>query len=236
LVRCGAFAYERGVLMRMTEAGLPLVAGRFRALYTGALTDAMDALGYPAQTLPSELLPLRAGMRLAGPAFTVEGRPHPGIDYDKSIRRVLAMLGSVPAHHVVVYQTHDRSVAHLGELSVTSLKARGCEGAVIEGGCRDIEFILQQDFPVFCRYKTPQDCVPRWELTAENVPVTIGGVQIVPGDYVVADMDGIVVIPASIRDGVLHEAEQKVNTESEIRRAVAGGALPLEAYERFGTF
>ena len=210
---------------------------RLSALYTGAITDVLDGHGYLQQTLPPELAPLRPGMRLAGPAFTVEGQPHPGHEYDASIRKILEMLGAVPPGHVAVYQTNDRSSAHLGELSVTSLKARGCAGAVIDGGCRDIEYILREDFPVFARYTTPQDCVPRWELVARGeTTITVGGVRVAPGDWVVADHDGIVVIPGEVLESVLAEAEAMVATESEIRRAVRAGALPLEAYDRFGTF
>ena len=71
------------------------LAGRFAALYTGALTDVLDRHGFLQQTLPPELAPLRAGMRLAGPVYPVLGRPHPNHDYDTSIRLVLQMLGSV---------------------------------------------------------------------------------------------------------------------------------------------
>src|SRR5712691_8784792 len=208
-------------------------AKRFNALYTGALTDVLDRRSYLHQTLPSTLAPLRPGMRLAGPAFPIEGKPHPGHDYDTSIRKVLEMLGAVAPGHVAVYQTNDTQSAHLGELSVTSLRARGCAGAVIDGGCRDVEFILREDFPVFCRYTTPQDCVPRWELVARgDVTVIVGGVRVAPGDWVVADHDGIVVVPHEIAQSVLAEAEEKAATESAIRTLVRGGTLPLEAYER----
>jgi len=211
-------------------------AERFDAPYTGALTDVLDRRGLLHQTLPPELTPLEPGSRLSGPAFTVEGRPHPDHDYDASIRLILDALGRVPAGHVGVYQTNDRSAAHFGELSATSLKARGCAGAVIDGGCRDVEYIRREGFPVFSRYTTPQDCVPRWELTATGVPVTVGDVVVEPGDWVVADSDGIVVVPAAVTAEVLAEAEAKVATESKIRTAVGDGLLPLEAYERFGTF
>jgi 4-hydroxy-4-methyl-2-oxoglutarate aldolase len=213
------------------------LADRFAAVYTGAITDVLDQRGYLHQTLPSELAPLRRGMRLAGPAFPVEGRPHPGHDYDTSIRKILEMLGAVLPGSVAVYQTSDSSSAHLGELSVTSLKSRGCAGVVIDGGCRDVDFVLQEDFPVFARYTTPQDCVPRWELTARgDVSITIEEVRIAPGDWVVADEDGVVVVPAQEAESVLAEAEAKVATESQIRDAVRVGMLPLEAYERYGTF
>ena len=92
-------------------------------------------------------------------------------------------------------------------------------------------------YPVFCRYTTPQDCVPRWELVAHgDVTVEIGGVSVAPGDYVVADRDGVVVVPREAVAEVLAAVEAKVATESEVRVAVRDGTLPLEAYERFGTF
>jgi regulator of RNase E activity RraA len=213
------------------------LAERFAAVYTGAITDVLDRRGLLHQTLPPEIAPLRPGMRLAGPAYPVEGRPHPGHAYDSSIRKILEMLGSVPAGHIAVYQTNDRECSQIGELSVTSLKARGCAGAVLDGGCRDVEFILREDFPVFARYTTPQDSVPRWELLAHgDVTVVIGGVRIAPGDWIVADWDGIVVVPGVVLIEVLEEAEAKAAVESEIRSAVREGTPPLEAYDRYGTF
>ncbi len=218
-------------------SAIPELAGRFSSLYTGALTDVLDRHGYQQQTLPPELLPLRPGMRLAGPAYPILGRPHPGHDYDTSIRKILEMLGSVTAGSVAVYQTNDRISAHLGELSVTSLASRGCAGAVIDGGARDAEYILREGFPVFSRYVTPQDCVPRWELLGHgDVTVVIGGVRIAPGDWIVGDVDGIVVVPGERVEEILRDAEAKVATENEIRDAVRAGTLPLDAYERFGTF
>lgn len=213
------------------------LARRFESLYTGALTDVLDRHGALQQTLPSGIAPLRPGMRLAGPVYPVLGRPYPGHDYDRSIRRVLEMLGAVPEGHVAVYQCNDGSSAHLGELSVTSLTSRGCAGAVIDGGVRDVDYILRQGFPVFSRCVTPQDCVPRWELLAHgDVTILIGGVRIAPGDWIVGDADGIVVVPGEMLERTLVEAEEKVATENAIRDSVRQGMLPLEAYERFGTF
>ena len=126
--------------------------------------------------------------------------------------------------------------AHLGELSVTSLKARGVAGCVLDGGCRDVAFIRDEGFPVFTRFVTPEDSTWRWELEATQVPVTIGRVRIEPGDWIVGDDDGVVVVPQTIAEDVLTEAEQKAATESEIRVAVREGMPPLEAYERYGTF
>jgi 4-hydroxy-4-methyl-2-oxoglutarate aldolase len=213
------------------------LARRFSSLYTGALTDVLDRHGHLQQTLSPELVPLQPGTRIAGPVYPVLGHPQPNRDYDASIRRILEMLGSVPPQHVAVYQTNDRASAHFGELSATSLASRGCAGAVIDGGARDAEYTAREGFPVFARYVTPQDCVPRWEVLAHgDVTIVVGGVRVAPGDWIVGDRDGLVIVPAESVDEILGEAEEKVATENEIREAVRGGTLPLEAYERFGTF
>ena len=209
---------------------------RFLAIYTAALTDILDGRGLRQQTLPPSIRPLAPGTRLAGPAFTVVGRPAETADYDTALRKVLTMLGDVPAGHVAVYSCGQDVSAHLGELSVTSLKARGVAGCVLDGGCRDVRFILDEGFPVFCGHLTPEDSTWRWELEATQVPITIGSVRIEPGDWLVGDDDGVVAVPRGIAESVLSEAEEKAATESRVRSAVRDGLSPLEAYERFGTF
>jgi regulator of RNase E activity RraA len=212
------------------------VRERFAAIYTAALADVLDDRGLREQVLPPEIRGLAPGTRLAGQAFTVEGRPADHGDWDGSIRKTLAMLGSVPAEHVAVYQCHHGRAAHFGELSATSLLARGVAGCVIDGGCRDTRFILGEGFPVFARHVTPEDCTWRWEVVATQEPITIGTVVVRPGDWVVGDDDGVVVVPQDVAAEVLAEAEAKVGTESAIRAAVREGMTPLEAYERYGTF
>src|SRR4051794_27949064 len=104
-------------------------------------------------------------------------------------------------------------------------------------GTRDAEYILREDFPVFSRYVTPQDCVPRWELLAHgDVTIVIGGVRLAPGDWIVGDRDGLVIVPGEQVNEILAEAEEKVATEDTIRDAVRRGTLPLQAYEQYGTF
>jgi 4-hydroxy-4-methyl-2-oxoglutarate aldolase len=204
--------------------------------YTAAVADVLDELGYPNQTLPAAIGPLEPGMRVAGPAFAVEGRPHPANEYDASIRRILEVLGAVPAGHVAVYATNDTTCAQFGELSATSLKARGVAGVVLDGGCRDVDFIVRERFPVFARFVTPQDSVTRWEVVDWGHEVAIRDVRVATGDYVLGDRDGVVVVPAAFTDDVLARAQAIVGTENEVRRAVREGMAPLAAFERFGKF
>lgn len=211
-------------------------SARFGAVYTAAITDVLDRMNLMSQTFPSSLLPLRPGMRLAGPAFPIEGRPHAGVEYEASIRKTLQMLGEIPQGHVAVYQTNGSTAAHFGELSVVSVKTRGCVGAVIDGGCRDVDYIVRESFPVFCNHTTPEDCTPRWEMQAWGHEVTVGDVRVRNGDYVVGDSDGIVAIPAEVQEEVLVAAEDVARTENLVREVVRDGMLPLAAYERFGKF
>jgi len=205
-------------------------------VYVAAVTDVLDELGHRRQTLPPEIVPLEPGARIAGPAFTVEGRTNHAIDPDVSIRRILEMLGAVAAGHVAVYEPGDATCAHFGELSATSLQVHGVAGVVINGGCRDVDLVLDSGLPVFARYRTPQDAVSRWEVLDWGHAIEIEGVRVATGDYIVGDADGVAVIPRDLIEAVLTEAEALVGTENLIRDAVRGGMKPLAAYEQFGKF
>lgn len=209
---------------------------RYEQLYTGAITDTLDELGYERQTLPTEINGLTDDMRMAGVAYPVHGKPDENADYDENIRRFLRMLGDAPEDSIVAYETHDDEAAHLGELSTTALEAGGCRGVVIDGGCRDLAHILDQGFPVFTRYRTPKDAPPRWRLTDWDVPIRVGDVEIRPGDVLVGDIDGVVCVPGDVAEEVLERAEATVDTEDEIRELVEDGVDPLAAFEEHGKF
>jgi 4-hydroxy-4-methyl-2-oxoglutarate aldolase len=209
---------------------------RFSTVYVAAITDVLDDLGHRRQTLPAEIVPLEPGARVVGPAFTVEGRTNHSIDPDVSIRRILEMLGAVPAGHVAVYEPGDATCAHFGELSATSLQVHGVAGVVINGGCRDVDLVRESGLPVFARYRTPQDAVSRWEVLEWGHAIEIEGVSIATGDYIVGDADGVAVVPRDLIETVLAEAEALVGTENLIRDAVRDGMKPLAAYEQFGKF
>jgi len=211
---------------------------RFAKIYTAAITDVLDELGLTRQTLPSAIQPLTPGMRTAGYAFTARGRPRKGrpSERDATLRQFLKMLGAVPADSVLVLAANDSVAAHFGELSAAWFRARRVRGAVIDGATRDAAFIGRLGFPTFVRYRTPQDSVPRWRVADWGQPVTIGGVRVSLGDIVVADLDGVVVVPRRVAHDVLGRCEKLVGTENKVRAAVRRGMAPVEAYEKFGAF
>jgi regulator of RNase E activity RraA len=213
----------------------PLVA-RLEACYTGAIYDVLRGLGLPNQALPAEIRPLIPGRRLAGAVFTVGGHAHPNLDPHESLLHWTAFLSKAPRGAIVVCQPNNSTFAHMGELSAETLHTRGVRGYVVDGGCRDTGFIMEIGFPVFCRYYTPVDVVGRWKAETFGEPVVIGGVTIATGDYLVADQDGVVVIPGKLAPEVTAKGEEIMTTENKVRTAIMKGMDPQEAYLKYGKF
>jgi 4-hydroxy-4-methyl-2-oxoglutarate aldolase len=209
---------------------------RYEKIYAGAITDILDEMHYYNQTIPSEIKPIKLGMRTVGSAFTVVGRPKRQISIDEGIRPILKWQSCVTPHSVVVMQTNSRDIAHIGELGVNSIRKRGCQGIVIDGGVRDVGYILKEEFPVWARYLTAPDAVPRWEVIDWNVPIIVGDVQVRPGDVIVGDYDGVICIPLELAEEVLIRCEEKVERENKVRSALREGVNPTEAYEKFGRY
>lgn len=209
---------------------------RFAALYTGAVYDVLREKGYSDQVLPSMLAPLDPSLTLAGVVFTVEGEPDPTLDAHESLLLWTEFLGTAPPGSVVVCQPHDDTMSHMGELSAETLALRGIRGYVVDGGARDISFLLEQRFPVWCRYTTPRDIVGRWAVRETGANIEIGGVTVCTGDYLLADRDGVVVVPQRIVEEVVEAAEAVVRTENKVRTAILKGMPPQQAYLEFGIF
>jgi regulator of RNase E activity RraA len=209
---------------------------RYERLYTGLITDVLDDFGYKSQTMSSALEPLDRKQTFAGLAFTAIGRENHSVDYDEQIHRFLEMVGTVPENAVLVLEANATESAQVGELTTTALEEQGCRGVVTDGGLRDSEFVLEQGFPVYCRHRTPADSLYRWELLDWDTTAVVGGVEVTPGDVVVGDIDGVVVVPEDIAEAVLHEAEAMRADEDAVRDGIKNGMTPLEAYEEFGAF
>ncbi len=209
---------------------------RLRACYTGAVHDVLRMMGHERVVLPAAIKPLDPSLKLAGPVWTVSGH----LDRTKTRHETLlgwcTLLSKAPAGHVVVCQPNNHEVAMMGELSAQTLAARGVLGFVVDGGSRDTELVLEQRFPVWCSFLTPSDIVARWIPDAYGAPVDIGGVTISTGDFLLADRDGVVIVPRSIAEDVVTRTEEVVSTESDMRRALVGGMDPVDAYNTYGKF
>ena len=204
--------------------------------YSGAVYDAMRELGLDDGILPNDIQPVDPNIPLVGKVWTCSGGIVEGISQDDSLLSWTGMLSAAPSGSVVVCQPNDSTIAHMGELSAETLKFRDVKGYLVDGGNRDTDFILKLGFPVFCRYLTPSDIVERWMIQTMGEPITIGDVEISTGDYIVADRDGAVVIPASAASDVANRVDEVMNTENELRNMILDGMDPQEAYLKYRRF
>ena len=212
------------------------VCRRFSVIYTGAISDVLDEMGHRNQVLPATIQALAMEQRVAGLAMPVEGEPTDSTDPEIVYLPILKMLGELRNGDVIVSQPHDNVSAHIGELSAETAKFRGARGAVIDGGARDIDYILKLGFPVFCRYRTPADVMGRWKLISYGNEIKIGQVVVRRGDFIVGDKDGVVLIPREVTLEVLEKSEEVVNTENLVRKAILEGVHPVDAYRKYGRF
>jgi 4-hydroxy-4-methyl-2-oxoglutarate aldolase len=209
---------------------------RLAKTYTGVVHDVMRAMGLRDFTLPPEIRPLAPDQVLAGVVATVSGRVDASADPHETLLGWTGLLSKARAGTVLICQPNDSTVAHMGELSAETLKARGVRGYVADGGCRDVDFILKLGFPVWCRYFTPRDIVGYWVPDQFDQPITIGRVTIHPADLALGDRDGMVILPRARAEEIVAAAESAINTENLVRKAILDGVDPQEAYLRYGKF
>ncbi len=214
------------------------LCARYRALYLPAVCDALYELGLPERVLPTTLRPLFAEQRIAGVAFTVRGQAiEPPIGWEPGIARIrsyLEVFERLGPDSLLVHVNGSSPVGHFGELTANSAQTHGCVGCVLDGNLRDVEGLRQIGFQVFYRDLSPLNAIGRWEMVESQVPVTIGGVVVHPGDVVIGEFDGILVVPAAEAERVLLKAEEIVNAEGRVRAEMQAGVAPLESLERHG--
>jgi len=190
---------------------------RLGECYGGAVYDVMRDLGMKNCVLPHAIRALDLETRAAGRIFTMEGRPNPTVSVHESVLRWTEFLSLAPSGHVIVCQPNDRTLALMGELSAETLQLRGVSGYIVDGGCRDNAFIRKLGFPVFARFQTPRDIAGAWMCESFGEPIEIEGVKIRTGDFALADLDGIVVIPEERAEEVISKVEKVMNTENLVR-------------------
>ena len=198
---------------------------RFEKLYTGCVNDVMRELTLLDQNLPHDIMPLRDEMVVCGEAFTVKSAPNCMIEGEMTFRA--QMLDEFKPNGVVVWDTSDDVEASLwgGVMTATAI-TKGIRGAVIAGGIRDTKQILEQNFPVFYKYRVSNGSLGRW----------IGKVTVRPGDIIMGDIDGVICIPREIAYEVLLRAEGIERNEVDIFSWVRQGDTISEIIDKGGYF
>jgi regulator of RNase E activity RraA len=219
-------------LMAQTPAD-PLIEG-LRNVEVASVADAMEQLYGQRAYMSHEMRPL-ATAKIAGPAVTVLMKKEEHKQGAAASQGMLDAIDQAPAGSVYVMVLEDGAdYAGIGGLMATAMKYRGLAGAVIDGSVRDTPQIHKLQFPVFSRGVVPSTTINHYRFAGVNVPVTCAGVPVNAGDIVVADEDGVAVVPRAHAADVLKKAQELDNTEHTMLPFIEKFKSIKEAVARFG--
>jgi regulator of RNase E activity RraA len=212
---------------------LETYAPQAHLLFSAVLADILDQLGHRNSALPPDIRPLKPGWKIFGRAATLSAVPVaqlPARPYAVELECIDALHGG----EVLVATTNgDRGSALWGELLSTACRARGVTGVVLDGLTRDAAKITDMDYPVFAAGFSPLDSLGRIDGLTYNLPIIIGRCVVKPGDYVFADIDGVVVVPANLADQTFPRALEKVTGENRVRDELARGRSIREVFAEY---
>ncbi|MFC9535954.1 RraA family protein [Streptomyces sp. NPDC056975] len=198
------------------------------------VSDSLDAAGVRGQVLDAVVRPLRRGMRAVGRAHTIQFAPVER-DEDDPYRDFIRFMDTLGSGDVAVVSTGGNPrTAYWGELFSAAAKGRGAAGVVCDSYVRDSGRILDLDFPVFSAGVRPLDYRARMRVVSVGEPVTCAGVRVAPGDIVLAEDDGVVVVPTTAEDGVVARANARARAESTVLSELLAGATLGEVWARHG--
>ena len=208
---------------------------RFEKLYTGAVNDVLREFCLLEQALPGHIIPLREYRTVAGFAFTVKSAPNVQVSGEMEFRT--QMLDAMHEDAFIMWDTsRDKKATLWGGVMTATAKGKKIKAACIEGGIRDTHQILEAEFPVFYEYRISNGSLGRCLITHYQIPIKIGDVTIKPGDIIVGDIDGVLVVPRDIAYEVLLRAEEIKENEKKIFGWVAEGQTVHEITEKGGYF
>lgn len=208
-----------------------------KAAGTAVIADVFDSLQRTPPVLDNSLRPVGRAAVFAGPAYTITGE---SVSFTGGDRAKLTAIDNMPAGVVALWASMDaKGVCCFGDLLASAMRARGCVAAVVDGGVRDTAFLAEFGMPVVARYQTPAQGIGRWRVTASQVPVRVRGalqewLSVAPGDIVVGDADGQIVIPQQLLEEVTAKVIEWSRLETGARADIIAGLPLLKALEKYG--
>ncbi len=208
---------------------------RYEQLYTGAVNDVLREFCLLEQALPGRIKSLREYRTYAGFAFTVKSSPNVKITGEMDFRS--QMLDEMHEDAFIIWDTsRDEKATLWGGVMTATAKSKKVKAACIDGGIRDTHQILEADFPLFYEYRISNGSIGRCQITHYQIPIKIGDATIKPGDVILGDIDGVLIVPRDIAYDVLIRAEEINENEKIIYSWVKEGHSIDEIVKKGGYF
>ncbi len=215
--------------------GAPIPLAAMRERFTSAVVcDALDAAGFPNQSPRIAFRQLTVPGVLVGRCKTTLWADMAHVDPKPYELELKAVDSCQPDDVLIAAAGGSMRSGIWGELLSTAARNAGCVGAIVDGAVRDVRQMAEMKFPVYARDTIIYDSKDRQRVINIDVPVEIDGVAFHPGDLVIADVDGVVVVPRAVEEEVVRAAWAKVNAENEVRDAIKAGMPATDAFEKYG--
>lgn len=203
-------------------------------LYVAVLSDVLDQLGYKQQATRTSFHAYTGVNKIMGRCKTTLWTDMYDVDQNPYELELHAVDSCQPGDILIAAAGGSNRSGIWGELLSTAARNSGCVGVIVHGSVRDIDKMRDMEFPVFATGKNPYDSQNRQRVVDVDVVVEIDGVKFAPGDLVMADEDGIVVVPQHLEEQVIKAALEKVSAENITRDAIKNGMKATEAYLKYG--